>query len=99
MARTGKDPLFGVRERINPKLQDLTQPYLDSFNFAIGEGLALAIQDVDLEFQIKAGHNVRLWFEDLQLAKPTKRKTAHENLLPHEVHLQTRKISKFIYIF
>jgi hypothetical protein len=78
--------VFGVREKLNPKMQDMTRPQIESFNFAMQDGLQLAVQDLlKEEFQVaKGGPAVKLWYEDFQIAKPS-RDNLDEKLYPNEV--------------
>lgn len=77
--------VFGVREKLNPKMQDMTRPQIESFNFAMQDGLQLAVQDLlKEEFQVaKGGPAVKLWYEDFQIAKPS-RDNLDEKLYPNE---------------
>lgn len=90
--------VFGVREKLNPKMQDMTRPQIESFNFAMQDGLQLAVQDLlKEEFQVaKGGPAVKLWYEDFQIAKPS-RDNLDEKLYPNEVR-QSRFFNLRIFI-
>lgn len=107
--------VFGVLERLNPKMQDMTRPQLESFNFAMEEGLMYAVQDLlSEEFRIKDGPSIRLWYEDVQIAKPSRGQAIDEKLYPNEVtsisshipftfiffhHHQTNSSAQFSFFF
>lgn len=84
-----------VRERhVRPtscaKLQQMTAPHVESFNFFLGEGLTKAIEDIDpMEAQNPhLNQTIRLWFEDATIGMPRRAESVAGSvdkiLLPHE---------------
>ena len=54
-------------------LQSLGKPHVESFNFMLGDGLRLAVADLDpVEFLIpESGNRVSLWITDASISKPS----------------------------
>jgi DNA-directed RNA polymerase I subunit RPA2 len=93
--------IFGVRDQLNPKMRDMTRPQLESFNFAMEDGLQYALQDLlKEEFQVTKGPAVKLWYDDFQIAKPSRGLSVDEKLFPNEVRDFPPQIRpRFFFIF
>ncbi|GLH02551.1 DNA-directed RNA polymerase I subunit RPA2 [Gryllus bimaculatus] len=64
---------FGsIPHKPNEFLSSLGAPHIDSFNFAVGEGLTKAVADLDpVEFNLPSGELVSLSLKDLHVLRPT----------------------------
>jgi len=52
--------VLGLPEKQNPKLQALFAPHIESFNFAMKEGLVRAVEDLDpIEFKLEDGPEIK----------------------------------------
>lgn len=77
----------------NPSLNDLFRPHVESFNYAVTEGLSLipadiAEQSIDVVSADKAStHQFRYWIESVQIGQPTKQNddSIDNRLFPNEV--------------
>ncbi|KAL6045372.1 DNA-directed RNA polymerase subunit beta [Balamuthia mandrillaris] len=77
--------VLGVRAKPNPHLVEFTVPHLESFNFAMEDGLLLAVSDMDpMELKLdKGGPEVKVWFNNIQVGNPS-RQALDDRMYPSE---------------
>ena len=89
--------------------QELIRPHIESYNFMLDKGLALAVKDippVEVIFAILAhfqvtngdsGATLRFWIQDIRIGYPIKEDDSVDTrLLPHEC--RERGISYIFYL-
>eukprot|EP01087_Luapelamoeba_hula_P020938 TRINITY_DN7228_c0_g1_i2.p1 TRINITY_DN7228_c0_g1~~TRINITY_DN7228_c0_g1_i2.p1 ORF type:complete len:1100 (+),score=114.71 TRINITY_DN7228_c0_g1_i2:76-3375(+) len=77
--------VLGLPDKQNPRLMGLTAPHLESFDFALADGLTRAVNDLDrVPFKIKDGPNIELWFEEMKVNKPSRDNINFEPYYPAE---------------
>lgn len=65
---------WGPAPKINyPALDALGKPHVESFNFMLGEGLRIAVQDLDpVEFLVpENGNRISIWITDVTINRPS----------------------------
>jgi hypothetical protein len=67
------------------KLNDLSQPLIESFNFLLDDGLQLAVADLPRRtIAVSTGESMELWLENVSIGKPTKPSGTDPRLFPSE---------------
>ena len=83
-ARAGSLPASSRAAR----LDDLSAPHVQSFNFMLGEGLVLAVADLPRrEVRVSSGDTLRFWLEDAKVHAPSVAEgssAAESRLFPRE---------------
>jgi DNA-directed RNA polymerase beta subunit len=86
--RTGPSHAVGAYPSNPEKLQDLSQPHIDSFNYFLDQAIHTAVKDIPKQEMKVAdtGSTLQWWVESINIGHPSKNenKSSSNKLTPRE---------------